>query len=831
MKVLKFGGSSLANAACFERVSEIILTNAEAASIATVVSAPQGITNDLVALTQHLNSSLIQNSKDCDLAETSDVESTLRTIERKLSDILANIIARNKALDKNSLCAELENLIVRLNQLTKGAQLLSHCPESTSAQILSTGEKFSVAMLNGFLSAKAESVSLIDPEKFLTTDARSAEPVADLKQSKRLFKAHYSGLQSLAIMPGFFGVKPNGETTTLGRNGSDYSAAVLAVCLDAQACEIWTDVDGVYNADPRLVNQVQLIEQMSYHEAMELSYFGAKVLHPKTISPLAQSDIPCWIKNTHSPQAAGTLISNSSNGAESVKAISNLSDVAMINVSGPGMKGMVGMAARVFSTISQADISVIMISQSSAEYCISFCVPGNEADAALDCLNQAFELEIKNELLEPISVRKNLAIVTLVGDRMQQQKGIAAKFFKALSQAKVNIIAIAQDSSERSISAVIRDERTDDAVRTCHQNLFIKRPSIDAILIGCGTVGKELLNQIKKQQPRLVDENIALNLVGLANSRKLLLEKNGIDLQTWETALESASQSFSLDAINQFVSDANLNNPVIIDCTSNDDIAKQYKDYLESGYHVVTANKKANTAEISYYRELREIAEQKQRRFLYETNVGAGLPVIDNLQGLLRAGDKLKQFEGILSGSLSYIFGELHKGLSLSEATLKAKELGYTEPNPAEDLSGLDVARKVLVIAREAGLELELSDIELEPVVPEELAALTDGEEFVARLPEFDEAFQQRIDQAEKDNKVLRYIACIENDCCKVSIQAVDTSHPLYSVAEGENALALHTLYYQPKPYVIRGYGAGAAVTAAGLFGDMLRTLSWDLEH
>lgn len=815
MQVLKFGGSSLANAGLFQRVANIILDYSHVDSVAVVVSAPQGITNDLVNLINCL-----PNREESELLE--------KSILNQLSNILDEAIQSDSKIDAQNLKVEFEGLVVRLSQLTQGARLLEHCPPSTEAQILSTGEKFSVALLSGLLQAHQQAVSIIKPELFLTTDARSVEPVAELTISKSKFTQTYPQLEKISLMPGFFGVKPNGETTTLGRNGSDYSAAILAVCLQAKGCDIWTDVDGVYNADPRVVRDAQLIDKMSYHEAMELSYFGAKVLHPKTIAPLSQYSIPCTIKNTYSPQNPGTVISSETSTDEMVKAISNLSDVAMINVSGPGMRGMVGMASRVFSAISLANISVIMISQSSAEYCISFCVPGEEADAAKNCLQQAFELELKNELLDPISIKQNLAVVTLVGDRMQQQKGIAAKFFKALSQVRVNIIAIAQDSSERSISAVVRAQRTDDAVKVCHQNLFLKKPSIEAFVIGCGTVGRELLNQIQKQQSRLLDKNILLNVVAIANSKQILLEKDGIDLASWETSLSQAEDKLSLERLNQFVSEAHLSTPVIIDCTSNQDIAMQYESYLRNGFHVVTANKKANTADYDYYQQLRKIADEKQRRFLYETNVGAGLPVIDNLQGLLRAGDELVRFEGILSGSLSYIFGELHRGLSLSEATQKAQSLGYTEPNPAEDLSGLDVARKVLVIAREAGLALELEDIELESVVPQELAQIEDADEFLTQLPTFDEAFQSKIEKAQANNQVLRYIASIEDNRCRVAINFVDASHPLYNVAEGENALALHTQYYQPKPFVIRGYGAGAAVTAAGLFGDLLRTLAWD---
>ncbi|MET1255062.1 bifunctional aspartate kinase/homoserine dehydrogenase I [Aliikangiella maris] len=823
MQVLKFGGSSLADANCFNQVAGIINQYTQQDSIATVVSAPQGITNRLVALIESLE------TPSADNLQTATIN---QQIQQHFQGILDQTQSDYPNIQLPAINEAYQALIAQLQNLIEGAGLLGRCPEATQAQILSTGEKFSVLLLKGFLTAFNHQVATIEPENFLTIDDKSVEPIANLEISKSRFAENYPAPGKVSLMPGFFGVKSSGDLATLGRNGSDYSAAILAVCIKADACVIWTDVNGVYNADPRLVTHAQLIDKMSYHEAMELSYFGAKVLHPKTISPLSLHQIPCLIKNTHQPQEPGTLISDESGSGEVVKAISNLSDVAMINVSGPGMKGMVGMASRVFSAISLANISVIMISQSSAEYSISFCVPGNEAEAARECLNEAFELELKSELLEPISVKKELAVVTLVGDHMQQQKGIAAKFFRALSQARVNIIAIAQDSSERSISAVIRDERTDDAVKVCHQNLFLKKPTIDAIVIGCGTVGKELIAQIQKQQQWLSDKNIILKLVAIANSRQLLLNKSGINISNnWQQDLQNSSESLSLERLNQFVSEAHLTNPVIVDCTSSNVIAMQYVDFLANGYHVVTANKKANTENYDYYAKIRAMAEKKHRRFLYETNVGAGLPVIDNLQGLLRAGDELIQFEGILSGSLSFIFGELHKGLSLSQATLKAKELGFTEPNPAEDLSGLDVARKVLVIAREAGLKLELEDINLEPVVPQALAEITDAAEFMEKLPAFDATFQPQIDAAENNQQVLRYIAQIKDGQCHVKIQAVDASHPLYSVTDGENALAINTHYYQPRPVVIRGYGAGAAVTAAGLFGDILRTLAWEQEH
>lgn len=815
MKIMKFGGSSLATAEQFNQVVELIESQDE--SVAGVFSAPQGITNALMQL-------VAQCQAGSDFTELFD------QISQQLLTISADCARFRNGFEVSISQQQTSQLLDQLRHLAQGCALIGRCPKVTAAQILATGEKFSTLLVATMLRSQHQ-VSVIDPKIFLTTTDTSDEPVADTEQSQTLFQQSYPQLEKLAVMPGFYGVNPDGDLCLLGRNGSDYSAAILAVCAGANVCEIWTDVDGIYSVDPRLVEHAQLIEHMSYQEAMELSYFGAKVLHPKTITPLSKHQIQCVIKNTMNPDHQGTLISSTTAKEKAVKAISNLSDVAMINVSGPGMKGMVGMAARVFASMSEANISVILISQSSSEYSISFCVPGEEAQAAVKHLNQSFKLELASGMLEPIDCKQNLAIITLIGDRMHQQKGTASRFFSALSHARVNIIAIAQDSSERSISAVVRAKRVEDAVVVCHQQLFLKKPRIDAFMVGCGTVGKELIKQINKQQAWLKEQNIELNLVGIANSKQCLLDAKGIDLNDWQNALAKCNEGMSLDRLKRFVREAHLTNPVIIDCTSNQDIAMSYLSYLEANFHVVTANKKANTDSLEYYHQLQKMAVKRQRRFLYETNVGAGLPVIDNLQSLLRAGDQLLQFEGILSGSLSYIFGEIHQGLSLSEATRKARELGYTEPNPAEDLNGMDVARKVLVIAREAGLPLELSDVELQAVVPEYLANITDGDEFMDKLPAYNSEFQPMIDHAESQGQKLRYVAIIKDQKCSVKIVPVAQDHPLYEIENGENALAINTQYYQPKPFIIRGYGAGAEVTAAGLFGDLLRTLAWEQEH
>lgn len=817
MKVLKFGGSSLATAKKFVAVANIVQSEAQQSQVSAVLSAPQGITNQLEALLAGL-----RTNRDVSLA--------LSTIKQSITEISKDL-QLEFSLAPEELTQQINQHFAKLERLIEGAKLLGHCPEQTAAQILTLGERISINFIAWIFNLQSIEVTLIEPEKFLTAEDQAGDPLANIPLSKSLFTERYKELSEINLMPGFVGVSPQGCTTTLGRNGSDYSAAILAVCINASVCEIWTDVDGVYNADPRLVKEAELVERMSFNEAIELSYFGAKILHPKTITPLSSHNIPCLIKNSLAPQKAGTLISQQSSSETAVKAISSLDDVSMINVAGPGMKVKVGMTSRIFAALGRANIQVILISQSSAAYRISLCISAQQALQAKECLEHEFELELENLRVDPIEIINGLSVVSLVGDNMQQQRGIAAKFFSSLSQAGVNIIAIAQDSSERSISAVIRNLRTDDAVRICHRSLFLKRSYIDAFVIGCGTVGKELIRQITLQQPFLLERNIELRVYGIATSKKLLLDNQGINLENnWAEKLQNSEESFSLERLNQFVDENHLLNPVIIDATSSNSIAMSYAEFLTANYHVVTANKKANTTDINYYHQLRQAAQQQKRRFLYETNVAAGLPVIDNLQNLLGAGDQLVEFEGILSGSLSYIFGELHQGLSLSQATQKARELGYTEPNPAEDLSGLDVARKVLIIAREAGLELELDDIELQSILTPELAAITDGDEFMQQVIQLNETVAKQVSNAEKQGQLLKYVARIHRGHCQVKIVSVNSEHPLYGVQGGENALAMHTRYYQPTPFVIRGYGAGASVTAAGLFADILRTLVWDLE-
>lgn len=813
MKVLKFGGTSLANPERFLQAAQLIEQAHLAEQAAAVLSAPAKITNHLVALSEKAP---LNQPTDLHISEALEI----------FYNIINGLYEKNNKFDLVGTRKIIDQEFAQINELLAQMQQTGQCPDAVKATIDSRGEKLSIVMMKAWFEACGYQVTLINPVEKLLAYGSYLESSVDIEISTQRIQAETIPAKNVVLMPGFTAGNEQGELVLLGRNGSDYSAACLAACLQASVCEIWTDVDGVYTCDPRLVPDARLLSSLTYHEAMELSYFGAKVIHPRTIGPLVQTNIPCLIKNTGNPTAAGTVINaNVVSEQLQVKGITNLDNLSMFNVSGPGMQGMVGMAARVFSTMSKANVSVILITQSSSEYSISFCVPTKLTEVALNALNQEFAQELASQQLEPVEVIKDLSIISVVGDGMRQSKGIAARFFTALAQSNISIVAIAQGSSERSISAVVAQNKAIEAVKATHQALFNNKKVVDIFLVGVGGVGGELIEQIKNQKQYLAGKDIEIRVCALANSNKMLLDENGLDLTHWQQDLDNATQPSDFDVLLSFIKLHHVVNPVFVDCTSADSVASLYARALKEGFHVVTPNKKANTRELAYYQLLRDNARRNQRKFLYDTNVGAGLPVIENLQNLLAAGDELERFNGILSGSLSFIFGKLEEGMSLSQVTALAREKGFTEPDPRDDLSGQDVARKLLILARESGLNLELSDVEVEGVLPAGFAEGKSVEEFMAMLPQLDAEFSARVENAKAAGKVLRYVGQIEQGKCKVSIVEVDSDDPLYKVKNGENALAFYTRYYQPIPLLLRGYGAGNAVTAAGIFADILRTL------
>lgn len=820
MRVLKFGGTSVANSDRFEDVAKIALDTATTEQTALVLSAPAKITNLLVALV-------------AEGANGNKGEEQFKQIRAIVEPIITNLGAKYDKFNATMILEKFNETIKLIEQRLEGMVLLGVCPEEVMAFVESRGESFSILIMSELLKALGKKVRVIDPVDVLVTEGGVMESSVNIEASKVKYAAVADDKDAITLMAGFCGGDANGNLVLLGRNGSDYSAACLAAIANASCCEIWTDVDGVYSCDPRAVEGAILLKKMSYAEAMELSYFGAEVLHPRTIAPIAQFHIPCLIKNTKNPKGSGTLISEETDLSVPIKGISDLKNIALINISGPGMKGMVGMAGRLFTAVSRAGISIALITQSSSEYSISFCISQSELKKAKKVLNSEFRLELKDGLLNPIEIKEGCAIISVVGDGMRMVRGISGRFFRALAEANVNIRAIAQGSSERSISAVISQKRVTEAVAFAHTAFFNSKQRLDIVLIGCGGVGGELLAQVNRQRKELSDKHgIDIRIVGIGNSKHFISDPNCVDLDNYKALLDnSTTPALTPEVAKQLIKDLHLINPILVDCTSSEALALSYVDYMAAGYHVVTPSKKANTNTYEYYKKLREASRVHHRKFLYEANVGAGLPVINTVQNELAAGDSLIEFSGILSGTLSYLFGLVEDGMTLSEATKIAYEKGFTEPNPRDDLDGMDVARKLLILARECGLELELSDVDVHGAVPSEFLQGNNADEVIANIKKADADFSAKVHKAVAEGKVLRYVGSIKDGKCSCSVQAVSSDNALYKVRDGENALALTTAYYQPIPLVIRGYGAGTAVTAAGVLADVLRLQNWAHEE
>jgi len=816
---MKFGGTSVGNAQIIRDVGTLVKKAAAQEPVGLVVSAVTGVTD-------HLISSVVEVLKG----------DSPENFTRRFIDIHAEIVAQLFGQFGESCFrkaqTEIGQAIREYENLLTGVQLLQECSPSILDHICSLGERVSVQIMAGVLDGLGLNVKMIDPRECIFTDSVFGNASPCMPEIEKRFEPYRSTPFQILLMPGFFGADKAGKTTTLGRGGSDFSAAIMAAALKADSLEIWTDVDGVFSADPRLVPDAFVLEEMSYPEAMELAFFGAKVLHPRTIAPVVSLGIPTIIKNTFRPEQPGTLIHECvESSRRTVRGLSALAQVAMIGISGAGLRGVPGVAARVFSAMAREGISVILITQASSEYSICFCVSEGQALKAADTLEAEFALERKAGMVDPIEVVRGLSIVSVVGDQMKSRRGLAGTFFGGLASADVNVVAIAQGFSERNISAVVTGTDAERALRVTHQFFFNTRQGIQVFLVGAGSVGGHLLEQIKLQQSRLSDQQIDLRVCGIAGSRVSLLQFDGIDLRSWKDSLKAASQSFDLKDFIRQIQEARLLNPVFVDCTGSREIAESYLCIFEAGMHLVTPNKKANAGSRNYYLELRRVANRRKRKFLYETNVGAGLPIIETLQNMIKSGDRVRCLNGILSGSLSYIFSRLEDGIPFSQAVADARVKGFTEPDPREDLSGTDVARKILILSREMGMKWELKDITINSPLPSGFDSSGTTEEFMQRCRELDDYFAKRVSDLRSRHCALRFVGNISGETNRVGLEEISVSDPLYQVRDGENAVSFLTDRYKPIPLLVRGYGAGPAVTAAGVFADILKTVFWNAEE
>ncbi|MBT8047626.1 MAG: bifunctional aspartate kinase/homoserine dehydrogenase I [Xanthomonadales bacterium] len=808
--VQKFGGTSLADLAGFEASAEVIERYVDRYQILVVLSAVKGVTDLLLAA--------IDTAVDGGNGAEHLDEAISR--ERSIIDDLAR-----KGIGTPLGSAFLEEQREVLSQRVEGVRLLGQCPDETRARILASGEGFSSRLMVDLLTDRGLRAQWSDTDVLPLANESWLDSLVDTEAAAPLLKARLEADSQVMVLPGFYGRNANGEIQLLGRNGTDYSAAAIAAAVNAGLCQIWKDVDGFFTADPRIVTNARCLDEVSYDEAMELTYFGAKVISAKALTPLAANRIPCQVRNTYDPSRTGTLVHGEAKRTHVVRGISHLQDVSSITLQGGGLRGRVGIASRVMDALASESVSILLIVQSSSEYSITLCVRQSDEAKARKALEEEFHFERLHGLIEDIGVQSNRAVVSLVGEGMKHYRGIAARFLTAISSAGVNVEVIAQGSTECAIAVVVNGEEAQPATRACHTAFFSHSSHIDVILLGCGNVGSELLDQFQRQAEILVEHHVDLRVRAIANSEKLLIADDVVDLSRWHQDLQDKGQPWTIESVIEIRKRLGLLSPTVVDCTTDQKLALEYVRLLDNGFNIVAANKKANTSDFDYYLDMRRAESRNFRKFLYETNVAAGLPFIDTLQGLIRSGDTLRTFEGILSGSLSMIFGLLEDGIPLSEAVAKAMDLGFTEPDPRDDLSGMDVARKLLIIAREVGLRLELDDIEVESVVPMDVVGPVDRSELISALQTLDESFAGRIRQAEAESSVLRYIARLEEGKCRVSIEQVPRSKPLGAIRDGENALVIHTQYYQPIPMVLRGYGAGAAVTAAGVFGDLLRTV------
>lgn len=814
--VHKFGGSSVADAECFKRVANI-LENLPPGPLGVVLSACRGVTDGLLGL--------VARAEAQDDAWRGDLDA-IRARHNTIAEAVLTSEARQlymAAFDRDR--HDIEGILHTV-KLTRSAA------QNVRDLIAGYGEIWSTKLFKEFFAGRQKrpgNVQWVDARQCVVVEWGPLGPAVQWEESRRKLREIVpKDFKGTLIITGFIASDRRGVQTTLGRNGSDFSGSIFGSLLDAAEIHIWTDVDGVLSADPRRVPDAKVIDALSYNEAMELAYFGAKVIHPQTMAPAVGRGIPIWIRNTFAPQKQGSLICAKPDSKLPVKGITSIENIAMVNVEGAGMIGVPGTAHRLFGALREEGISVILISQGSSEHSICCAIPGVEAERAARVVTAAFDREIKEGQIQSIQVDRDLAILAVVGDGMAGLPGISGKVFNSLGSAGVNVHAIAQGASERNISVVVDGKEATRALRAVHSGFYLSPHTISIGLIGPGTVGKVLLEQIAAESGRLRDEfKLDLRVRGILSSKKMLLSEQGVDLSQWKAALEASQSPADIAKFAEHLHVDHLPHTVIIDCTADENVAKHYADWLRAGIHVVTPNKKANSGPLGYYESLKEARRVGGSSYLYEATVGAGLPVVSTLRDLRETGDKILNIEGIFSGTLAYLFNVYDGKTPFSQIVKDAKAKGYTEPDPRDDLSGTDFARKVIILGREMGLKLEMKDVQVESLIP---AGLEKGsiDDFLNGLPKYDEEMKKRFDAAASRGKVLRYMGRLTADGkAAVGVSELDRSHAFANIALTDNVVRYATARYNSNPLIVQGPGAGPEVTAAGVFADLLRVCSY----
>jgi aspartokinase/homoserine dehydrogenase 1 len=829
MKVLKFGGSSLGSPARVADVGRIVLDARRGEPIIVVVSAFQGVTDQLFECAR--------------LAERGDAacEAILKDLAKRHQTAVTRVVVRHRA----RVASAVEALLDELRDTVHGIRLLRHCPDQALDTTASFGERLSALIVAAHLQESHPAIS-VDSRQLVITDDRFTHAAVNFSKTNRAMRAYFAKLgrrrsaatrrssqsmQGLGVIPvvtGFIGATEDGRTTTIGRNGSDYSAAIVGAALGASVIEIWTDVDGVLSADPKLVAAAFPLPHVSYEEAMELSYFGAKVLHSATIAPAVAKRIPIVIKNTLNPEAPGTRISSQrhDDGALIAKGISSVDGISLLTLRGTSMVGVPGTAERLFRTLAGRGVNVILISQASSEHTICFAVRRIDVAKAIDTIEQEFRFEL-GEHRTRLDHAPDQAIVAVVGDGMKGRPGVSGKLFSALGRHNINISAIAQGASERNISCVIDADQQVRALNVIHQAFFEKRRRLALAVVGVGNIGSALLRQLHQQRAYLLSKGFEVVVVALANSSRFVVAESGISLAHWQDALRASRRRMTPAALLSALAGLRLTHAALVDCTADPTVVDAYPAFIETDFHVVTPNKKANVLPWRRYERLKDLLQARQKHFLYEANVGAGLPVLSTLHDLVASGDEIVKIEGILSGTLSYLFNTYDGTVSFSQLVREAQQLGYTEPDPREDLSGKDVARKLLILAREIGLKMDIGDVPAQSLVPPRLSHGAFAPAFFDEFARGDGDMLRRVTAARERGSVLRYVAILEDGRARAALEEYPREHPLALTKGSDNIIAFTTKRYARTPLVVQGPGAGADVTAMGVFSDILKLLHY----